>query len=133
MNLWNPEQNSAAQQASTEASFALANRTVEIFQKMIELNLKTARSSITETKEVVFKALSGNSLHGAHCTVTRRNGSCRKSSRTTGNYSPLHQIPNWSLQTSPMSMSLGSSANCRRRLTGPHGMCRLLQKPPLHP
>ena len=62
MNLWNPEQNSVGQQASMEASFALANRTVEIFQKMIELNLKTARSSITETREVVFEALSGNSL-----------------------------------------------------------------------
>lgn len=62
MNLWHSGQNSVAQQASTEASFALANRTVEIFQKMIELNLKTARSSMTETKEIVFKALSGNNL-----------------------------------------------------------------------
>lgn len=62
MNLWNSEQNSEAQQASTEALFALANKTVEIFQKMIELNLKTARSSMTETKEIVFKALSGNNL-----------------------------------------------------------------------
>ncbi|SIO72716.1 phasin family protein [Burkholderia sp. GAS332] len=62
MNLWNPEQNSVAQQARMEASFALAKRTVEIFQKMIELNLKTARSGITETREVVLKALLGNSL-----------------------------------------------------------------------
>lgn len=61
MNLWNPEQNSVAQQASMEASFALANRTVEIFQKMIELNLATARSGIAETREVVLKVLSGSS------------------------------------------------------------------------
>ena len=64
MNLWNPDQSSVAQQISMDASFALANRTVEIFQKMIELNLKTARSSITETREVVFEALSGNSPQG---------------------------------------------------------------------
>lgn len=62
MNLWNSEQNSVALQASTEASFALANRTVENFQQMIELNLKTAGSSITETKEIVFKTLSGKTL-----------------------------------------------------------------------
>ncbi|RDK01017.1 hypothetical protein [Paraburkholderia lacunae] len=46
MNLWNPEQNALMQQASTEASFALANKTVEIFQKMIELNLKTTRQAV---------------------------------------------------------------------------------------
>lgn len=91
MNLWNPEQNSVAQQASTEASFALANRTVEIFQKMIELNLKTTRSSITETRELVFKALSGMFCkNGTHRTVARRNGSCSKSGRIAVNYSPLH-------------------------------------------
>ena len=71
MNLRKPEQNSVAQQASMEASFALANRTVEIFQKMIELNLATTRSSITETRELVFKALSGRSAGMGHIAQWR--------------------------------------------------------------
>jgi phasin family protein len=61
MNLWNPEQTAAAQRASMEASFALANKVFESFQKVVDLNLKTIKSGITETEEVLINTLSGKS------------------------------------------------------------------------
>jgi phasin family protein len=61
MNQWNPEQYAATQRATAEASFALANKAFESFQKVIELNLQTVNLGISETEEVVLNALSGKS------------------------------------------------------------------------
>ena len=61
MNLWNPEQHAATQRTNAEASFALANKAFESFQKVVDLNLTATSSGITETEEVMLKALSGNS------------------------------------------------------------------------
>jgi hypothetical protein len=61
MNLWNPEQNAATQHASAELSFALASKAFESFQKVVDLNLKTARSGIAETQAAVLDAFSGKS------------------------------------------------------------------------
>jgi phasin family protein len=61
MNLWNPEQNTATQRANAEASFALASKAFESFQKVVDLNLKATRSGITEAEEMMRNALSGES------------------------------------------------------------------------
>jgi phasin family protein len=61
MNLWNPEQMAAAHRASVETSFALANKAFESFQKVVDLNLTTVRSGITENEAVLINALSGKS------------------------------------------------------------------------
>lgn len=61
MNLLNSEQNTAAQRANTEASFALTNKAFESFQKVVDLNLKATMSGITEAEEVIRNALSGKS------------------------------------------------------------------------
>jgi phasin family protein len=61
MNLWNPEQASAAQRVSVDTTFALANKAFESFQKVVDLNLKTIRSGLTETEALLANALSGKS------------------------------------------------------------------------
>lgn len=63
MNLWSPEQVATAQRANMDASFALANKAFESFQKLVELNLQTIRSGIAETEEVVLNAFVGKSPH----------------------------------------------------------------------
>jgi len=61
MNLWNPEQMAAAHRTSVEASFALANKVFESFQKAVDLNLTTVRSGIAENEAVLINAVSGKS------------------------------------------------------------------------
>jgi phasin family protein len=61
MNLWNPEQIAAAQRASVETSLAITNKAFASFQKVVDLNLTTIRSGISENKAVLINALSGKS------------------------------------------------------------------------
>lgn len=44
MNLWNPDQDTAAQRANAGASFAWANKVFASFQKVVNLNLQTVKS-----------------------------------------------------------------------------------------
>ncbi len=90
MNLWSPEQVAAAQRANMDASFALANKAFESFQKLVELNLSSIRSGIAETGEVALNAFVGKSpyewgtLQGS---VTER-----VAPRLQSYYSQLHTI-----------------------------------------
>jgi phasin family protein len=59
MSLWNPEQTAEVQRANTEASFALANKAFESLQKVVDLNLRAVRSTVTETQEVMLMCFSG--------------------------------------------------------------------------
>jgi phasin family protein len=59
MNRWNPEQDAAAQRASMEAAFALANKAFGSIQEVIDLNLQTIRSGIGDAEEVMLDTLSG--------------------------------------------------------------------------
>ncbi len=57
MNLLSPEQLASTQKANLDAMFVLASKTFDGWQKLVELNLRTARSSLAEAQEHALKAL----------------------------------------------------------------------------
>ena len=70
MNLLSPEQYLSTQQANLGLVFALANKTFEGWQKLVELNVQTAKSSLADAQEKTLKALPLNSLHAAFALQT---------------------------------------------------------------
>ncbi|MFL9935441.1 TIGR01841 family phasin [Paraburkholderia sp. RL18-103-BIB-C] len=59
MNVFTPEQLVSAQQGNITALFALANQAFHGFQKLIELNLQVAKSTLAEGEASWQEALSG--------------------------------------------------------------------------
>src|SRR5258705_12002323 len=57
MNLLSPEQLASTQKANLDAMFVLASKSFDGWQKLVELNLRTARSSLAEAQEHALKAL----------------------------------------------------------------------------
>jgi phasin family protein len=65
MNLLPPEQLASAQKASADTMFVLTRKTFEGWQKMIELNLRTSRSTLADVQEHALKALPFNDPQAA--------------------------------------------------------------------
>ncbi|MGF6601722.1 phasin family protein [Paraburkholderia sp. GAS448] len=57
MNLLSPEQLASTQKASLDTMFVLACKTFDGWQKLVELNLRTTRSTLTDAQEHALKAL----------------------------------------------------------------------------
>lgn len=58
MTQWTAEQCKKAQLAGLEALVGLTNKAVEGFEKVMELNLQTMKTTMAQTREGVMKALS---------------------------------------------------------------------------
>ncbi|CAG9187459.1 phasin family protein [Cupriavidus pinatubonensis] len=58
MNQWTPEQYVKAQLAGLDAMVGLTNKAFEGFEKLMELNLKTMKTTLVQTGEGVMKAAS---------------------------------------------------------------------------
>jgi phasin family protein len=65
MNLLSPDQLASTQKASLDTMCVLARKTFDGWQKLIELNLQTARSTLADTQEQVLKALPFNDPQAA--------------------------------------------------------------------
>lgn len=63
MNPFPPEQITAAQQANLASSFKLASHAFAAFEKLVELNLRVMRSTLTEMQSNTQKALEANTPH----------------------------------------------------------------------
>jgi phasin family protein len=59
MSFWNQEQFAAVQCAHLETSFALLNKALEHYRKIVDLNLDTIKSAATDSQEAVVHAVSG--------------------------------------------------------------------------
>ncbi|MFM0030726.1 phasin family protein [Paraburkholderia madseniana] len=57
MNLLSPEQLASMQKASLDPMFVLASKTFDGWQKLVDLNLRTARSTLNDAQEHALKAL----------------------------------------------------------------------------
>jgi phasin family protein len=58
MNAFPPEQFTATQQANVVVMFGLANKALESFERLVELNLEVMKSTLTEAQENSQMALS---------------------------------------------------------------------------
>jgi len=70
MNLFSPEQFVSTQKANLGLAFALANKTFDGWQKLVELNLQTVKSSLADAQEKTLRALPLNSPHAAFALQT---------------------------------------------------------------
>ncbi|MFC4523742.1 phasin family protein [Cupriavidus pinatubonensis] len=62
MNQWSHEQFSKVQMAGFETIVGLTNKALEGFEKLVELNLQTMKTTLADTREGVEKALSAKDL-----------------------------------------------------------------------
>lgn len=65
MNTLIPEQTITATKASLDTTFGLASKAFQGFEKLVELNAQTVRTTLAEAQEFAAKSLIGNAPHAA--------------------------------------------------------------------
>ncbi|KAA1011449.1 phasin family protein [Paraburkholderia panacisoli] len=65
MNSFIPEQTITAAKASLDTTFGLANKAFQGFEKLVELNAQTVKTTLAEAQELVAKSLISNAPQAA--------------------------------------------------------------------